>query len=133
MSSVTNRVPRISVCSGPVTAASRARDDHVDFGPDAEVVEVDARLDREAGAGQQPPVVVRFVVVHVDAVAVHRLAEAVAGAVQDLVAVAGARAAPTRPRGRPRQPRSSCARRAARCTSAIAASRAAAIAANALA
>ena len=50
---------------------------------------VDAGLDREAGAGEQPAIVVRFVVVHVHAVAVHRLAEAVACAVQDVVAVAG--------------------------------------------
>ena len=32
-------------------------DDHIDFRPHAEVVEVDARLDREAGADEQPPIV----------------------------------------------------------------------------
>ena len=40
--------------------------------------------------GEQPPVVVGLVVVHVDAVPVHRFAEAVPGAVQHVGAVAGA-------------------------------------------
>ena len=97
-----------------MTTASRARDNHVDFGANAEVVEVQARFDCEAGARQQPPVVVRLVVVHVDAVAVDRFAEAVTGPVQDVFAVPGAaqhrrggavdlpaREVPGRPRPRP--------------------------------
>src|ERR1043166_2803995 len=59
-------------------------DEHVDLGPDAERVRVDARLDREAGAGDQPALVVGLVVVHVDAVAVHFRAEAVPGAMDEL-------------------------------------------------
>src|SRR5262249_40102403 len=62
-------------------------DDHVDLRPDPEVVEIHAGLNRETGARQQPPVVVRFVVVHVDAVAVDRFAKAVSGPMQDLVGI----------------------------------------------
>ena len=51
-------------------------------------VEVHARLDCKAGAGQQAAIVVGFVIVHVHAVAVDRLAEAVTGSMQNLVAVA---------------------------------------------
>ena len=47
-------------------------------------VEVDARLDGEPGAGHQPALVVRFVIVQVRAVAVHGFAEAVAGAMHDV-------------------------------------------------
>src|SRR5207247_11466493 len=65
------------------------RDDHIDFRSNAEILEVDARLDGKTGAGEQPPIVVRFVVVHVDAVAVNRFAQAVPGPVQDLRAVSG--------------------------------------------
>ena len=79
----------ISFCTGPVTLASRGADNHIDFRPNPEVFEVDARLDREAGADEQTPVVVRLVVVHVDAVAVNRFAEAVARPVQDAIAVPG--------------------------------------------
>ena len=49
-------------------AASCSRDDHIDFGPDAEIGKVHARFDRKPRAGQQAAVVVGFVVVHVDAV-----------------------------------------------------------------
>jgi len=63
--------------------------DHVDFRADPEVIEVYARLDCKPGAGQQAPVVMGLVVVHVDAVAVHRFAQAVPRPVKDAVAVAG--------------------------------------------
>ena len=53
-------------------------DEHVDLRPDAISVRVDTGFNREPRAGQQPAVVVRLVVVHVDAVAVHVLAQAVA-------------------------------------------------------
>ena len=65
-------------------------DRHVDLGADAEIVEVEARFDREAEAGHEPPVVVRLVIVHVDAVAVDLLAEAVSRAVEDVRAEASA-------------------------------------------
>ena len=51
--------------------------------------------------GRIAPIVVRLVIVHVDAVAVDALAEAVAGAMQDLRAVARHPAAPCGPRDRP--------------------------------
>src|SRR4051794_19380208 len=54
------------------------RDDHVDFRANAKILEIDTGLDRKAGSGQQPAVVMRFVIVHIDAVAVHRFAETVA-------------------------------------------------------
>ena len=63
--------------------------EHVDLGPNAELFSIDAWFDCEAGAGNQPAVVVRLVVVHVDAVAVHLTAQAVAGPVDELRAEAG--------------------------------------------
>src|SRR5581483_5722160 len=65
-------------------------DDHVDLRSDAEVFEIDARLDRKAGSREQAPIVVRLVIVHVDAVAVDRLPETVARPVEDLRGVAPA-------------------------------------------
>ena len=50
----------ISVCSGPVTVASRSPTIMLISERTPKSVEVHARLDREARAGQQPPVVVRF-------------------------------------------------------------------------
>ena len=64
-------------------------DEDVDLAPDAELGEVDARLDREAGPGQDEPLLVGLEVVHVGAVAVGLLADAVAGAVDERRAVAG--------------------------------------------
>src|SRR5215213_3871725 len=64
-------------------------DEHVDFRADAEAVVVNARLDREAGAGNEAPVVARFVVVHVDAVAVHLFPETVPGAVNEQITISG--------------------------------------------
>ena len=63
-------------------------DNHIDFGPHAEVGKVHARFNREAGAREQSAVVVRFVIVHVHAVAVDGFAEAVSGAVEDVVSEA---------------------------------------------
>src|SRR5216683_3742947 len=63
---------------------------HVDFAADAEAVrEVDARLDRRAGAGQVAAAVARLEVVVVHAIAVHAHVDAVPGAVQDLLAEPG--------------------------------------------
>src|SRR4051812_2807403 len=59
-------------------------DEHVDLRAHAEVLRVDARLDGKAGAGDQPPLVVRLVVVHVHAVAVDLGAEAVPRAMDEL-------------------------------------------------
>ena len=53
------------------------------------MIEVHTRLDGESRAGEQTPVVVRLVVVHVHAVAVDFHTEVVAGAVQDVRAVPG--------------------------------------------
>ena len=113
-----------------MTAASRADTDHIDLSADAEIVEIHAGFDREAGAREEPAIVVGFVVVHVDAVAVHGLAEAVAGAVQDRVAVAGVFS--TVRRGAIDFPAAQVAARAHRCcTSSTPASRASRMAANA--
>ena len=96
------------------------------------VIEVQARLDREAGARQDPPVVVRFVVVHMDAVAVDLFAEAVPGSVQDRARRSRHRCSTVRAARSTCQPRRSRARARPRFwTSAMAASRAAAIGANA--
>ena len=65
-------------------------DKHVDLGPDAISVRVNTGFNREAGSRQQPPVVVGLVVVHVHAVAVHVLAEAVSGPMDELRSEASA-------------------------------------------
>src|SRR5690606_3296610 len=62
-------------------------DDHVDLRAHAPAAGIDARLDGEAGTRQQPAVVMRLVVVHVHAVAVHLFAQAVPGPMDELVAV----------------------------------------------
>ena len=79
----------ISFCIGPVTVALAIADEHVDLGPYAEFWRVDAGLDREPGAGDQAALVVRLVVVHVTPLPC-TLAEAVAGAMNELRAEAGA-------------------------------------------
>src|SRR5207244_12637556 len=64
--------------------------DYVDFAPNSEIVEVHARLDRKPGPGQQTPIVVRLVIIHVHAIAVNRrLPKTVPRAMQDVIAVAG--------------------------------------------
>src|SRR5690606_35915774 len=63
-------------------------DHHVHFGTDAERRQVDARLDRETRAGQQPALVARLVVVDVRPRAVHIGAEAVSRAVDEVPTVA---------------------------------------------
>ena len=55
--------------------------DHVDFAADAELGEIDAGLDGEAGVGQDAAIVVGFEVVEVCAGAVNLLGDVVAGAV----------------------------------------------------
>ena len=61
--------------------------EHVDLGAHAEAVEIQSRLDGEPGAWQDPPFVVRLVVVEVHAVAVDTLSQAVTGPMQDVGAV----------------------------------------------
>ena len=68
---------------------SRSVDVDVDFEADAEFGEVDARLDRKAGAAEDAAGFVRLEIVHVRAVAVHLLPDAVPRAVDESVAVAG--------------------------------------------
>src|SRR3954463_6465081 len=63
-------------------------DEHVDLGAYAERARVDARFNGKPGAGNQAALVVRFVVIHVHAIAVHLGAEAVAGPVDELAAEA---------------------------------------------
>src|ERR1022692_2021146 len=63
---------------------------HIHLRADAEVFEVDAGLDGEAGPGHDAALVVGFQVVHIGAVAVHFLAYGVTGAMHEIVAVAAA-------------------------------------------
>src|SRR5436190_7499333 len=62
---------------------------YVDFRSYPESFEVEAGLDRKAGAGKNPAVVVRLVIVQMDAIAVHRFAEAMPRAVENMTAVPG--------------------------------------------
>src|SRR5437867_1315910 len=50
----------------------------------AEVFEIDSRLDREAGPGNHPPLVVGFEIVHIGAGAVDVRADRVAGAMNEI-------------------------------------------------
>src|SRR5215510_12081563 len=61
---------------------------HVDLGPDAKGFEIEAGFNRKTRAWQQPAIVMSLVIVHVDAVAVHRLPETVPGPMHDAIAVA---------------------------------------------
>src|SRR6478609_10383857 len=68
---------------------TRAVNQHVDLAPHAELVLIDAGLNREAGPRQEEPVFTRFQAVHVGAVAVNFLADVVAGAMDELRAISG--------------------------------------------
>ncbi len=68
---------------------SRFVDVDVNFEADAELREVNARLDRKARATEDAAGLVRFEIVHVRAVAVDLLPDTVASAVDEAVAVAG--------------------------------------------
>src|SRR5262245_33972763 len=61
---------------------------YVDLRSYAKAREVQPRFDRETRARQEPPIVVRLVVVEMHAVAVNTFAQAVPGAVEDIRAVA---------------------------------------------
>src|SRR5258706_9105948 len=61
----------------------------IHFAADSEFLQIDSRFDGVAGFGDQMAGVVGFKAVHVDAVAVHRLADVVAGAVKEIFSVAG--------------------------------------------
>lgn len=64
-------------------------DEDVDFTSYAEFGEVDAGFDGEASSGEDAALFVGFEVVHVGAVAVDFFADRVAGAVDEVLAVAG--------------------------------------------
>src|SRR5688572_3891681 len=81
--------PRQDLLAGPGGLGSSVAHDDVDLRTDTETGRVDARFDGEARAQQQATVVMRLVVVHVDAVAVDFRAKAVSGAVDELVAESG--------------------------------------------
>ena len=63
--------------------------EHVDLGPNAELFSIDAWFNCKAGSGNQATIIVSFVVVHVDAVAMHLTAQAVARPVDELRAETG--------------------------------------------
>jgi len=63
-------------------------DNHVDLGANAEIVEIDARFNCKASARKESPVIVGFVIVHIDTGAVDLFAQAMAGPMQDLARVA---------------------------------------------
>src|SRR5262245_57848698 len=80
---------RLRLRAGDVDAAGGI-DEDVDLAAHPEVaLQVDARLDREAGPRQDAPRLVRLQVVHVRAVAVRLLADRVPGAMAEGVPVAG--------------------------------------------
>src|SRR5262245_45461966 len=74
--------------AGDVDGAASV-DEDIDLAADAELRQVDPRLDGEAGARQDAALLVSFQVVHVGAVAVRLLADRVPGAVAEVLAVAG--------------------------------------------
>src|SRR5213079_1324127 len=63
-------------------------DVHVHLAAHAELRQVNAGFDTEAGSADDAPVVARFEAVDVRAVAVHLLADVVPGAVREVLAVA---------------------------------------------
>src|SRR5262249_51216172 len=63
--------------------------EHIHLAAHAELRQVDTRLDGEAGARQDAAIFARLQAVHVGAVAVRLLADRVAGAVAEVLAVAG--------------------------------------------
>ena len=63
--------------------------EHVDFAAHAELGQVDAGLDGEAGVGQQKAHVVGFEIVEVRAGAVNLVGDVVAGAMDEVLAEAG--------------------------------------------
>ncbi len=64
----------------------RGADVDVDLGANSEFREIDAGLDGEAGAGDDPALVVRLQVVHVGAGAMHLFADRVTGAMDEVLA-----------------------------------------------
>src|SRR5271157_4918063 len=68
---------------------ARRVNEHVDLAAHAELGLVDSGLDRETGAAENQPLLVGLEVVHVGPVAVDFLADVVAGAVDEVCAVAG--------------------------------------------
>jgi hypothetical protein len=48
---------------------------HVNLGPNAEVGQVHSRLDRKASLWNDPPIIMRFEVIHIGACAVHVFAD----------------------------------------------------------
>src|SRR4051812_1425315 len=62
--------------------------DHIDFGANAKVGKVNAWLNSKPGSRQETTVIVRFVVVHIHARAVDRLAKAMPRSMKDLRSIA---------------------------------------------
>src|SRR5208283_3285112 len=63
-------------------------DEDIDFGANAEIRKVDARLDGKTSRGDKQPLIVRFEIVHVGAGAVNFLADGVSGAMDKIFAEA---------------------------------------------
>src|SRR5205085_12111052 len=63
---------------------------HVEPVPYAETFQIPARFDGTSGTGQSPPLVVRLIIVEVDAVPMDALAETMAGPMQNLLCRPGA-------------------------------------------
>ncbi len=79
---------RLQVAAGDVDAAVGI-DEDIGFATDAKLRKINSGFDREAGAGHDAAFFLGFQAVHVGAVAVGFLADAVAGAVEERVAIAG--------------------------------------------
>src|SRR6476619_4795757 len=78
----------LALAAGDVNFA-RGVDQDIYLTADSESGEVDSRLYRETGSGQDQTILASFEAVHVGAIAVNFLADVVAGAMNVLGAVAG--------------------------------------------
>src|SRR5262249_53296410 len=74
--------------AGHVDRAGPVHED-VHLAPDAEIFEIEARLDREARPGEDQTLLVGLEIIHVGAVAVDFLADVVAGPMDEMIAVTG--------------------------------------------
>ena len=63
---------------------------HVDFRTNAEGREILTRLDGKSRTGEEPPVLVALVIIHMDAIAMHVAPKVMTGSMQDLFPVSGA-------------------------------------------
>src|SRR5207253_1725953 len=79
---------RLRIAAGDVDRPL-AVDVDVDLAAHPELRQINARLDRETGARQDAALLARLEVVHVGAVAVRLLSDGVAGAMAEILPVAG--------------------------------------------